>query len=58
MLDDGELKFETNDGDDWSNSDDNEKNDRVSQDNVRHPNWLAEPNHNPPKHDVGHIKME
>ena len=59
MSDDEELKFETNDGNDWSNSDDDDdENDIVSHEDARHSNRLAEPNHNTPQHNVGHIKLE
>ena len=57
MLDDEELKFEMNDGKDWSNSEDEDENNSISHDDARHSNRLAEPNHNPPQHNVGHIKM-
>ena len=48
VLDDEELKFETNDGKDWSDRDDDDENNSVSNDNARHSNRISEPNHNPP----------
>ena len=58
MLDDEELKFETNDRNDWLDRDGDNENDSVSHDDARHTNRLAEPIHNTPQQDVGHIKME
>ena len=58
MSDDEELRFETNERNDWTNSNDDDKNDSVSHDDARHYNRLAEPNHNPPQHYAVHIKLE
>ena len=58
MSDDEDLKFGMNDGNDWSDSDNDEENNSVSHDDARNSNSLVKPNHNPPQHNDGHNKME
>ena len=58
MSDDKELKFETNDGNNLSNNDNDNENNSVSHNDARNSNRLAKPNHNTPQHDVEHIKLE
>ena len=57
MSDVEELQFETNDWNDWSNSNDDDENNSVPYDNSRNSNRPAEPNHNPSQNDAGHIKL-